>query len=332
MLSERGISFRRLSSYSDTLSWPNKDKLNESNELNDLNSSNISKNVHDLDVESGSSSHDQSLSHNSRVTVTNSLGKRVRKKDFHLFQRTESERKLVTDKDGLEKECSNKYELSTGTSNLKAHLYKTKLSDLLLSIDKWNSVDELAKLLYPFMQATGYIGGSQYLILEIIIPTLIKLSRYLKEFYSTITSQTVKAYCSKINQSMLSRWSEPLSHSLIAAFLDLRFKQMNYIMANYVIPNKTENVSLIEKEVTLYDSLLQIPKYHIMDEEYPRKYLTFSATSVPSERVFSSAGNTIMNKRNQLNPDTVYDLLFLKKNSKIFTVYPDLDRKFCWFH
>ncbi|CAG8659471.1 14749_t:CDS:2, partial [Dentiscutata heterogama] len=29
---------------------------------------------------------------------------------------------LVTDKDGLEKECGNDYELSTGTGNLKAHL------------------------------------------------------------------------------------------------------------------------------------------------------------------------------------------------------------------
>ncbi|KAF0497099.1 hypothetical protein F8M41_020791 [Gigaspora margarita] len=110
---------------------------------------------------------------------------------------------------------------------------------------------------------------------------------------------------------MLSRWSEPSSHSLIAAFLDLRFKQMNYVMASkksetiahlyslfdtqeqstfiqesqplntnsssffssfydddYVTPNETENVTLIEKEVTLYDSLPQIPKYHITDEEY----------------------------------------------------------------
>ncbi|CAG8824645.1 15171_t:CDS:1, partial [Dentiscutata erythropus] len=102
-------------------------------------------------------------------------------------------------------------------------------------------------------------------------------------------------------------WSEPSSHSLIAAFLDPRFKQMNFVTASKkretisylyslfdtqerstfiqesqplntnsssfydddcIIPNKTENVSLIEKEVALYDSLPQIPKYHITDEEY----------------------------------------------------------------
>ncbi|CAG8790115.1 26561_t:CDS:2 [Gigaspora margarita] len=74
---------QQLSSYIDALSWLNEDELNESSELNDLNTSNISENIHDLDAESGLSSPDQPLSHNSGVTVTNSL---------------------VTDKDGLEKE------------------------------------------------------------------------------------------------------------------------------------------------------------------------------------------------------------------------------------
>ncbi|CAG8681436.1 15348_t:CDS:2, partial [Dentiscutata heterogama] len=90
----------QLSSYnSDSLSWANEDELNESNELNKLNTSNIPEDIYNLDAESGSSSPDQLPS--SGVTVTNSL---------------------VTDKDGLKKECGNNYELSTGTGNLKAHL------------------------------------------------------------------------------------------------------------------------------------------------------------------------------------------------------------------
>ncbi|CAG8715938.1 4325_t:CDS:2, partial [Cetraspora pellucida] len=187
----------------------------------------------------------------------------------------------------------------------------TKLSELLLSIEEWNSIDELAKLLCPFAQVTGYIGGSQYPTLGMMIPTLIKLSRHLRDFYPKATSQVVKACCSKINQSMLSRWFEPSYHSLIAAFLDPRFKKMNYITPikkretiahlytlfdtqerpssiqepqtsntgpssffasfyddDYVAPNETENISSVEKEVTLYDNLPEIPKYHITDEEY----------------------------------------------------------------
>ena len=59
-----------------------------------------------------------------------------------------------------------------------------------------------------------------------------------------------------------------------------------------------------------------------------KKSLAFPATSVPSEKVFSTTSNTITDKRNQLDSDTVHDLLFLKENSKIFNVYPSLNRKF----
>ncbi|CAG8857070.1 37398_t:CDS:1, partial [Gigaspora margarita] len=52
-----------------------------------------------------------------------------------------------------------------------------------------------------------------------------------------------------------------------------------------------------------------------------RKYLAFPAISVPSERIFSNTSNTLTNKRNQLDPDTVHDILFLKENSKIYSVY-----------
>ncbi|CAG8810099.1 22019_t:CDS:2, partial [Dentiscutata erythropus] len=160
----------------------------------------------------------------------------------------------------------------------------TKLSELLLSIEEWNSIDKLAKLLCPFTQVTGYIGGSQYPTLGMMIPTLIKLSRHLRDFYPKATSQVVKACCSKINQSMLSRWFEPSYHSLIAAFLDPRTTKFysrtqtsntgpssffaSFYDDDYVAPNETKNISLVEKEVTLYDNLPEIPKYHITDEEY----------------------------------------------------------------
>ncbi|CAG8780380.1 6475_t:CDS:2, partial [Racocetra fulgida] len=132
----------------------------------------------------------------------------------------------------LQAELNPQHQVNPLSSDTRTHWNGTKLSDLLLSTEEWNSIDELAKLLHPFTQATEYIGGSQYPTLGMMIPTLIKLSRHLREFYPAITSQTVKACCNKINQSMLSRWSEPSFHSLIAAFLDLRFKQMNYVTAS----------------------------------------------------------------------------------------------------
>ena len=45
-----------------------------------------------------------------------------------------------------------------------------------------------------------------------------------------------------------------------------------------------------------------------------RSYLAIPATEVASERVFSTAGNTLTKLRNQLDPGTVDAIIFLHKN------------------
>ena len=45
------------------------------------------------------------------------------------------------------------------------------------------------------------------------------------------------------------------------------------------------------------------------------KYLAVPATSCPSERAFSSAGNVISKKRSNMRDDTASDTIFVRENS-----------------
>ena len=89
-------------------------------------------------------------------------------------------------------------------------------------------------------------------------------------------------------------------------------------------PNDSRLSNIIEKEVSLYCSDDEIDHalewWRLNSHRFPnisqfaRHMLCIQATSVPSERLFSAAGNLVTSKRASLHPDNVDKLLFLNKN------------------
>lgn len=95
--------------------------------------------------------------------------------------------------------------------------------------------------------------------------------------------------------------------------------------------SKTKHFSRgIEMEIDLYRREASIPlsccplkwwrenscKYPSMSP-LAKAYLSIPATSVPSERVFSTAGDIVTAQRSQMLPEIVDMLIFLKKNMTI---------------
>lgn len=89
-------------------------------------------------------------------------------------------------------------------------------------------------------------------------------------------------------------------------------------------------VKVIEEEVTSYREVDCIPLdadpltwWKTKELIYPhvamlaRRYLAVPGTSVPSERVFSTAADIVTASRSVLTADNVDRLIFLKKNLKI---------------
>jgi|GEM_PF-1403063 len=98
--------------------------------------------------------------------------------------------------------------------------------------------------------------------------------------------------------------------------------------------SRTENVAPDE-----FDRYCELPEISLEEESCPlawwrqhkalfptlailaRRYLAVPASSVPSERLFSDAGNHITDKRTRLDPDLLKQLVFLKKNMSSIDVF-----------
>ncbi|EGZ18209.1 hypothetical protein PHYSODRAFT_497967 [Phytophthora sojae] len=194
----------------------------------------------------------------------------------------------------------------------------------LPSTKQWFMIQCLVELLAPFSVATTMLDGETY-------PTLISLHLFISSLKRSLDNQQIfdvlytsvekEAYAMEvlsIMQSVRRSFSALLKQRFDKeADPDLLWILLDPNMTNSAIFTADEYEKAREQSRHPPSALSWWKQNH---SKFPtiavlaRKWLGCIATSVPSERAFSTVGNTVTKRRCSLKASTVRDMVFMAQN------------------
>ncbi|CAG8805809.1 20231_t:CDS:2, partial [Cetraspora pellucida] len=195
----------------------------------------------------------------------------------------------------------NDFENST---NIEHQHDGSNIREKLLSNNEFQIIRDFIDLLHLFHKAIEFLSGSNYTTLSIMVPTIEELINHLNNMNNEF--DIINEVKNTILNNLISHWSSPSKYKLYAFLLDPRFKRLSFCS------NINDLLDWWSKQKN------QFPILSIL----ARKYLAISATSIPSEWLFSDAGNHVTSKQNRLDPHFVDKLLFLKQNLIYVEIFP----------
>ncbi|EGZ22139.1 hypothetical protein PHYSODRAFT_492443 [Phytophthora sojae] len=220
---------------------------------------------------------------------------------------------------------------------------------------QWFTIQCLVELLAPFSVASDQLGAESYptlVSLYFIISSLkavLKNSGMFDELYKTVQAESyapkVLSKMQSVRKSFLALMEERFDSRTEAEIIWIALlnpyttnsrlfaaegfnKAKDRLLAEMLIRDcerelekyieRSSEAKANKKDKTPPSPLLWWKEHHSEFRTLAplaRKWLGCTASSVPSERAFSTAGNTITKRRGALNADTVRDLIFMAQNS-----------------
>ncbi|XP_060606044.1 E3 SUMO-protein ligase ZBED1-like [Ruditapes philippinarum] len=196
-------------------------------------------------------------------------------------------------------------------------LYKDKKYSHLLpsDIDRKN-MEDLKDLLSPVEEATIRVSAEKSATASLILPMM----ESVVQSPESVQSENPNADVIDVKDENLNLVKKPKLDASDDDFFDvLLIKEEKSSESNQSVMKaeieryKTETVSMKQDPIEWWKIKREI---YLNLSTCACKYLHIPATSVPSERVFSTAGNILNKKRGQLTADNVDMLLFLYHNYK----------------
>ncbi|XP_076876762.1 E3 SUMO-protein ligase ZBED1-like [Brachyhypopomus gauderio] len=221
-----------------------------------------------------------------------------------------------------------------------------KNQHLDLKPEQWIMTEELTQILEPFKGATVFLSGEQYVTLS-ALPLLVQTLKK-STLSSTVESAPVRAFQGLAAEQITERWEylfefkpDNPNTALLAAALDPRFRKPKFLPSEESLKKTTVQLlqrsnqededekqnQEVQKEVLQYFGEHPLSKkenplqwWRENAARYPnlaklaKSFLSIPATSSPSERLFSAAGNIASKRRASLTSDNVNMLTFLHCN------------------
>ncbi|EGZ09375.1 hypothetical protein PHYSODRAFT_564085 [Phytophthora sojae] len=230
-------------------------------------------------------------------------------------------------------------------SRLERPEFKEEFRDL--SRDKlpkpreWFAIRCLVAVLDPIAAVTKVLSGDSYPTLTLAFPMLRRIKAVLgdSDIFSKQAAlvgrqefqREVLELVKNVRKAVLHLFTQRfrgMSFDLVwITFLDPLFHKMKLLTQSEIEEAKKLQLSCASEFVAYLEEAKTVPRdqnpltwWSVNGHKYPslkllaRKWLGCVATSVPSERAFSTAGNVVTAKRCQMDPDLVRDIVFISEN------------------
>ncbi|CAG8715944.1 13760_t:CDS:2, partial [Dentiscutata erythropus] len=205
-----------------------------------------------------------------------------------------------------------------------------------LTDSEWQLLEKLICLLKPFYNTTTIFSGSTYLTLNLIYPMMrllikkfVPSDEQTEDDYADLlpTNKKLKIYRRK-SKKISKNYEFTESSSMIASNSAITNDLVLDLYNNEKLDNAYKETELIiifmnqfKKENVIYSWWQNNAEKFPTLSNLAWKYLSISAISVSSKRLFLDTGQYITVLHNRLQPDMVEQMLFLKHNMEHFSIF-----------
>ncbi|XP_043262245.1 E3 SUMO-protein ligase ZBED1-like [Colletes gigas] len=170
-----------------------------------------------------------------------------------------------------------------------------------LTIEEWNFMEALIMILEPLKEATENMSGDSYPTISHYFPMYFALMNILQE--ESAENALITNISNSVQNALKTLGNTEEGPE---TFTTRKNREIQTCFAENLVPRKTNIIDWWKSNQTRFPILSRAAK----------DCLAVPATQVKSERLFSTAGNIVMQTRARLLPVNVQGLCFLHENLK----------------